>query len=278
MAYHELRKYDSDFHAQSLFFFNIHFLAHWHPEIEFVLVCEGSLTMGINSESRVLRKGDIAVCTSGDIHYYDSKDDNSIAIVIVFRPEIIMSIVQFPPHTRFLYPFLDHSTVKELGIQPSVVEEIKTNIETILHELTLQESHYETIVKGRLAQLFGLFLRHVPQYSEHNHGRMIGAGAIRLIQKAIEYIELNYMENISLDDVSASIGASGSYLSRMFSTVTGMSFKAYLNHIRIQKADVLLQTSNKSIIDIALECGFNSIRTFNRVFKELKGYPPSSLR
>ncbi|MNE93692.1 HTH-type transcriptional regulator YesS [compost metagenome] len=57
-----------------------------------------------------------------------------------------------------------------------------------------------------------------------------------------------------------------------------MSFISYLNHIRVNKAEEMLLNTDKSIIDIALDCGFTNVRTFNRVFKQFRHNTPSSLR
>ena len=65
------------------------FLAHWHNDIELVYVLDGELKMGVNSESRVLQKGDFAICSSGDIHYYNSKDLYSSYYLVLFKPELL---------------------------------------------------------------------------------------------------------------------------------------------------------------------------------------------
>jgi AraC-like DNA-binding protein len=65
---------------------------------------------------------------------------------------------------------------------------------------------------------------------------------------------------------------------RLFQSLVGTSFKDYLNAIRADAAEELILSGGQSITTVAMECGFNTIRTFNRVFKAVKGYTPSSLR
>ena len=62
-----------------------------------------------------------------------------------------------------------------------------------------------------------------------------------------------------------------SFLSKRFKTATGFGFKEYIINLRIQNACRLLLETNKSITDIAFECGFNSVSSFNRSFKKVKG-------
>jgi len=277
MLFHEERKYESDIPVEAKIFDNINFLAHYHNEIELILVRDGSLKMMINSENRVLEKGDMAICTSGDIHYYDSKDRESSIILIVFRPEFIEDAVKWPWSTRFTPPFIDRSTIDSAGLEKSTLKEIKDCFEKIHSELNEQKRHHEILVKGHLVQLIGLFLRHMPQ-SDMGHQNMNAANGRKMIQKAIEFILSNYSKSISLLDLSEHLGVTPSYFSSYFSKNTGQTFKSYLNTIRVERAYILLKSRQEPVIDVAHECGFNSIRTFNRVFKNIKGYKPSSLR
>lgn len=275
MIYHENREYESGFPIHSRIFNNINFLAHWHAEIEIVTVLEGCLLMGINSMAKILKKGDIAICTGGDIHYYESKNSKSTVLVTVFRPELLNGVINMSSGINFVYPFIDKATIESIDIKPSVLTEIDNCISCIYKELNAQDKCYQIIVKSHLLQLMGLFLRYLPQQSNNQDYNIKKCGNIRLVQDAIKYIESNYMNDISLEDVSAYLGISPAYFSKKFSSVTGQNYKTYLNLIRIEKAANLLKFSADPIIDIAYECGFNSIRTFNRVFKSIKGFPPS---
>jgi AraC-like DNA-binding protein len=68
------------------------------------------------------------------------------------------------------------------------------------------------------------------------------------------------------------------HLSRLFGETVGTSFRQHLNRLRVNEADRLLAGSTLSITDIALHCGFNSLRTFNRAYQALRGQTPSSTR
>ena len=277
MIFHENREYATNFPASAVLFTNLNFLAHWHTEIESVYVYDGTLTMGINSEYQILEKGDIAICTSGDIHYYKS-NGNSTVLSIVYRPELTDAIIKLPKSIHFKYPFLNRITMEKIGLHESVLKEIELCFRKIFHEMTEQGPYYISFVKSQLAELIALFLRNVPKNSTESANTTFENRSIDLIQRAIKFIEYNYYENITLDSVSSHLGISPTYFSKVFGKITGENFKTYLNSMRIQKVETLLRSTNDSIIDIAYACGFNSIRTFNRVFKALKGIPPSITR
>lgn len=278
MLLHEERKYQSGMPIHSAIFKNKNFLAHWHSDIELVLVCKGSLGMGINSDYKILKEGDIAVCNSGDIHYYDSHNMESTIILIIFRPELIGNVINLLINTKFAYPFIDSYIIDKIEISSSIINNIKTCIKNIYKEINQQDNHFQLLVKSHLMELIGLLLRHIPHYSNNCNTNLAEKGCLKLIQKAINFIENNYMLNITLEDVSTHLNIHPSYFSKFFSKATGITFKAYLNSLRIEKADNLLKSTDDPIIDIAYECGFNSIRTFNRVFKNLRGITPSDLR
>jgi AraC-like DNA-binding protein len=98
------------------------------------------------------------------------------------------------------------------------------------------------------------------------------------MQEILEYLDVNYMHPITLADAARHANMSLFYFSRFFKSISGMSYIAYLNSIRVNQAERLLLSTDKSILDIALECGFSNIRTFNRVFKQVKLRTPSELR
>ena len=70
---------------------------------------------------------------------------------------------------------------------------------------------------------------------------------------------------------------SEAYFSRFFKKISGMTFSVYLNHIRVNKAIDLIQHRDMSMTEISMGCGFETIRTFNRVFRQITGYSPREL-
>ncbi len=98
------------------------------------------------------------------------------------------------------------------------------------------------------------------------------------INKAIEYIHNNLDKELTLDEVSKSVFVSSTYLSHLFSKCIKMTFSQYIIHTRIQKSKYLLTNTNMSIMEIALECGFNSQSYFSNVFKKIELMTPKEYR
>jgi two-component system response regulator YesN len=99
-----------------------------------------------------------------------------------------------------------------------------------------------------------------------------------LTQKAIEFIKKNLDGDLSLEAISSSIDVSLYELSRQFKKETGHNITEYINILRINEAIYIMQNQSISITDIAYMVGFNDVTYFTKVFKKIKGIPPSEYR
>ncbi|MBP1907768.1 AraC-like DNA-binding protein [Paenibacillus turicensis] len=282
-AYHENRLYSSKQPFYVSQFENFNFLAHWHTDVEVIYVCEGSIRIGINSESRLLHAGDIAICSSGDIHYYDSHSSTSTMILIIFHPSLIGCTGSWPPQSRFVSPFMDindanHATNEQFVALPQHRQEITELILKMKQEVDKKEPYYENVTVGMIHTLCGLLLRHIPSRQIDLSGDNRRILNMKIMQEVLDYLETNYMNGVKLEEAAKQAKMSLFHFSRFFKNITGMSYTSYLNRLRIDKAEEMIMSTQQTMLEIALECGFTNVRTFNRVFKQLKQCKPTDLR
>lgn len=100
----------------------------------------------------------------------------------------------------------------------------------------------------------------------------------RRIQKVIDYLDINYQNEISLSDVAKHVGMTDVSFSRFMKKRTGKNFIEYLNDLRLGFASHLLMYTNEYVSEIAFKCGFDNLSNFNRIFKKRKGCTPSEFR
>ncbi|MCI2081565.1 MAG: AraC family transcriptional regulator [Bacteroidales bacterium] len=100
----------------------------------------------------------------------------------------------------------------------------------------------------------------------------------RRIEKICRYIEQNYMQEITLSDISGLVNMSESAASHFFKKRTGRSFITYLTDFRIGAVSRMLIETTRSIADIAYNCGFANLSNFNRIFKKYKNQTPAEYR
>lgn len=245
---------------------NISYHPHCHPEVELIYVESGSLWIGVNEEKQLVTEGGFVVCGSNDIHYFEhDKGKDSRVIILIFKPELLGSLRIWPGDFQFATPYLSQSeeTTYLVDLMYSILQENKDT-----------STGYTMVIKGLLLQLCGSLLRYIPTLPKDKEPHEQRAR----MQKILSYIENNCCSEITLESIARHFNMDPHHFSRTFKSTLGFNFKTYLNTVRISLAEIKLESTESSITDIAMECGFTSIRTFNRVYKSLKGRPPSHLR
>jgi len=98
------------------------------------------------------------------------------------------------------------------------------------------------------------------------------------IKYAIQFINSNYMEDLSLQRVSDRIGLSPKYFSSLFKKKTEKSFIEYVNQVRIEESKRLLILTDRTILDIALSVGYEDVSYFSKIFKKITTLSPNQYR
>lgn len=106
----------------------------------------------------------------------------------------------------------------------------------------------------------------------------IYSGRSQIIIKALQFINKNYQDKISLKDIETNLHVNASYFSTLFKQEMGVTFTDYLNSLKIEHACHLLTETNLSIIDVSLSTGFDDQSYFTKVFKKAKGMTPKAYR
>jgi YesN/AraC family two-component response regulator len=100
----------------------------------------------------------------------------------------------------------------------------------------------------------------------------------KAVKKAMEYIELNYKDHISLNDISKSVYLSHEYFSRLFKEEVGENFSTYLTNYRMKKAEYFIKNTDMKISQISTEVGYVNASYFSKSYKKYKGVSPDEDR
>lgn len=98
------------------------------------------------------------------------------------------------------------------------------------------------------------------------------------MKKIFAFVEESFASDCSLKKLAEKIEYDYAYLSRIFRKIVGISYNAYVNHYRLSHACYLMENTDFSIIQCAMESGYESIRSFNRNFKAYLGMTPTEYR
>ena len=131
------------------------------------------------------------------------------------------------------------------------------------------EPQHEAAMVGQLY----LFLSKLMSQSDRCAAQ--STSGTQYVSNAIKYIQFNYSHDIHIDDIAKAVGVSRSHLYRLFMTSIEQSPIDYLTNYRLEEACKLLKSSQLSIAEIAMSVGFFDKFYFSRVFKKVKGVPPS---
>lgn len=99
-----------------------------------------------------------------------------------------------------------------------------------------------------------------------------------VVDRAIDYIKNNYNKHISLDTIVSDMFFSKEYFRQLFKRVTGTSVTDFIQKTRIEAAINLIETTDRTIFEIAGECGFADVKFFYKTFKKITGKTPKQYR
>ena len=245
---------------------------HVHPFHEIFYRSSGECTSFIDHNIYKFGKGDLVIVPGGCLHktVYTGKGIHE-RIVISFRQEI----------TDWIKEQIGAEYLKNCMV-PGVInipEKRRNYVDSLLDKLMFENDTPDILstafIKAGLVELL-LFIIRCKEY-EDNVIKEIDVDN-RKIQEVATYIFEHYTENILLEDVADKFDMNKSFLSKRFKTATGFGFKEYIINLRIQNACRLLLETNKSITDIAFECGFNDSNYFGDSFRKIKGISPRKYR
>ena len=267
-AFHEVRNYKSDFMVWHNSYRDISFLAHWHREIELIFIRSGSVKIHVTSFTINAKEGDLIVCDSGDIHYSDTRSEGSCLDFVLFDTSIIST------HYQYNYFENPHIKKEELAVW-GLTSEFTRLLNLLDEELSSRDNFYQDVVESELRGFWFRLLRNMPTQSAQTLMQNRRLSMLSDFQNLLSFMEDHYEDNITLEDAAEMMNFSPSHFSKMFKQLIGINFVKYLNIIRISQSAERLMTTDNKITDISFICGFNNVRTFNRVFKEVTGHTPS---
>lgn len=240
-----------------------HLSPHLHKSLECIYITKGTLELGIGQELYHMEEHDFAIIFPEIIHHCQvfSRGENQ-TMSLFASPTLsggyLQTLTQYCP----AYPILSR---KELHPDiPYALESLKKLSSGEKEQNILQQAFLQ-IILARTLPLFEMVEKST-------------VGSDDIIYRTVAYISGHFTEPFSLTDMARDLGYSPYALSRVFSGTFHTNFNQYVNELRLNYACSLLQHTDQSVTDIWLNAGFNSQRTFNRVFKERYHISPREYR
>ena len=232
-----------------------HWDFHFHKNFEVIYVIKGSVECTINNKSDIINSGEFSMCLSNEIHSGRAIGD-AVFWTFIFSQDYVQS-------------FARQTKGKEGdGFKFTCIEPVRKYLEAVFMS---DEKQSFFIQKSCLYALCNEYLNCVTLTDKKNTKS-------EAMTEIVEFISQNYMNNIRLVDVSEMLNYDYHYVSRLFHQLFNMSFNAFVNICRLEKAVELMEKGEYKLIDVAYESGFQSIRTFNNCFKNYYGINPTEYK
>lgn len=219
------------------------------------------------------------VATSGDIHGIAYSDNRRL--VIQFKLDILQELYSFSNDIKYIFEKLHSISRVSTKWGEQSRKQVKEIILGLKHaEENLSGTEYRLRVYSLLYQLIDIFINDIPEDEEQKQKTQVlqNKKIFGKIEKLFVYVHDNYDKNLTLEEISTTFHYSSNYFTKLWKKYIGVSFHKYLNDYRITRAMALLKESDLLVADIAYKMGFQSIKSFNRVFKSVTGMTPTEYK
>lgn len=253
---------------------------HHHTEFEISVFKSGKGVYTLGKKQYDFQKGDVFVFGSNEVHCITdiSADEPLDLLNIQFEPRFIWSSGNNMFDVKFLKIFLERNETFENRLDrtsPST-ETIRNIIFNIENEFEKKQPEYELMVKVELLKLLVTAIRGYDYVNPSPFS--VRAQSLLSLEKAMNFIDENLSEDITLEALAKNANMSRTYFCTIFKKMNGISPWNYITIKRIEKAVDMLKSTNLTMIELALRCGFNNTANFNRAFKKVTGKVPGDYR
>ncbi|WP_112180632.1 MULTISPECIES: AraC family transcriptional regulator [Paraliobacillus] len=251
------------------------FNVHWHHELEFIYVEEGKINLQVGTENHTLREGQAFYIPTGQLHGAFPIDKIPFKLhAIVFHFNLLRSFSYDRMESNYLEQLENPAISSAVRLLPNESEgEILKIVNKLIDAYVNRRPSLELVIKGYLFLLFAeMFDKQVWKYNDQISFK--DSNKITLLKTVLKYMNKNYNQKLTVLDLAAQVQMSEGHFSRFFKSLVRMTPMEYLNKIRISNACKLLQKTDKKMIEIAMDVGFNNQSYFIRLFKKQKGCTP----
>lgn len=228
---------------------------HYHNFYEIYLLLSGSCEYLINDKIYSISQASMLLIPAGEVHKTTYTSTHYERILLSFNELIFDKYLAQELQYPLFCKLKENDPLLDLFNKMSKISDFKSIKNKIL-------------ITSYLNVLLIYMMEH------HKDIAKINIKPPSVIDHVLSYISENFYDDIALKDLSTQFGYSADHFSKLFKESTGSTFKEYLMLTRFTAAEKLLLTTNKSVTDIALSCGFNDSNYFSHMFSKRYGVSP----
>lgn len=247
--------------------------SHWHSDLEFIVVLDGSMEYFVNGRTVCVEKGDGIFVNSKRIHYgYSNTMNDCHFIVVVIHPALLGE------HTQAGKVYLEEKFGSNTEDYLLLTESVSWQREALnsLNDI-YQEMQQNQNPLRLMAQVMAL-CANIGDHIKQTPKDYLDDNSWETVWKMTTFIHEHYEDKITLDDIALAGNVCRSICCNLFNKFIEQTPNNYLIGYRIQKSCEMLKETNRSISEIAIACGFQSGSYFSYTFRRKMGYGPQDYR
>ena len=248
---------------------------HWHTDSEIIMPIENGYKAIIDQTTYDLDKYDILIIPPGELHQLFSPP-SGVRIILQCDCTLLNSLSSFNSAFHMFRPCV--------VVTPTNMPSIHKDLTMLIHDITAEyfstQLFKEASAYSMIIDFFTTLGRNYISRKDNNLDTQDHKQQeyVDLCLNVCNYINDHCTENISIDDIAKIAGFSKYHFSRLFKKTMNVSCYEYLINRRIMYAEQLLIEPGLTIMQVAMKSGFNSLATFNRVFKAKNHCTPKEYR
>jgi AraC-like DNA-binding protein len=251
---------------------------HWHGCMEFLLIVEGSLSVGIDGACHEVQKGDMVTLSPGVIHSLGNPRGDTLIRIFLFGYDLLDESTS-DIHERILRKSSYKKQIFNDREDGEFYRRTQKIYADILDEYRQKKIGYQMAIRAKLLEAEILYFRSIDISNLNLPPVPRTQKNIRRLERIFEYIHKNFDDpELSIEQAAEAAVLSVSHFIVFFRQQSGEYFHDCLTRLRLSYAKQQLLSSDQLVTDIAYNCGFNSLPTFSRLFKTHTGLTPSMFR
>ena len=247
---------------------------HWHDELEIIYVKSGFLTVNISGENYIGKPGDAFVVSPGNLHFMGSQTGTVDYFTFLFP----LKYIAFRSDDMLDDKLIEPLNSGHLMISPEIKDTVKEQCEQLARVYAAEIDKSESKITGQIRKKIILlqFIHELWKKGFIVENDTTGRNTVE--KEMVSYIQQNYMGKILLREFGEQFHLSEKYISRYFKEHFHITLSQYVTYLRLEHAKQMLQETDISVTEVAMQSGYQNISYFIRSFKKTYGVSPLKYR
>ena len=247
---------------------------HWHDEFEIIYVKSGLLTVSISGESYIGKAGDAFVVSPGNLHLMGSQTGTVDYFTFLFP----LKYISFRTDDMLDDKLLEPLNSGHLMINPRVKDSAKELCEQLVETYMAKNKKIESEITAQI-KTKRILLQFILEMWKKGFVIENDTSGRNIVEKEmVSYIQQNFTGKISLKEFGEQFHLSEKYISRYFKEHFHITLSQYITYLRLENAKQLLQDTDLSVTETAMQSGYQNVSYFIRSFKKAYGISPLKYR